>query len=185
MVKRLNPWSAICLAGLAMVAAPLAAQDEQPRRHGLWGNIGLGFGSAALNTTCCGTSDRESGVSGFASIGGTVSPKFLLGVESDGWSKDDNGVTVSFYNLSAIGYFYPSPTQGFFLKGGIGLGGTRVSSGGSSASENGFGFVAGAGYDVPVSRKISLTPTGTFAWAKPTSDYSQNFFSIGVAVTFH
>jgi len=76
--------------------------------------------------------------------------------------------------------FYPSPTGGFFLTAGIGLG--HVSYAGES--EYGPGVLIGLGYDIRVARNASLTLFyNGFAMSNSTLD--ANVGQIGVGVTVH
>jgi opacity protein-like surface antigen len=108
-----------------------------------------------------------------------------VGVESDGWTKSESGVTLTSWNLSGVAYFYPAPSAGFFLKGGIGMGGWTASGSGQSDTESGFGFVGGVGYDLPVGRTISITPTATYRWSKLVDDFNQNVIQLGLSFTLH
>src|ERR1700751_3441831 len=102
-----------CLAGSA-----LAQQSRQPQlRHGFWFSGGLGYGS--LGCQDCG--GRTGSVSGKISLGGTLSPRLLLGVSTNGWTKSENGSTLTVAAVTAAVRFYPSPIGRFFLTGGVGL----------------------------------------------------------------
>src|SRR5437762_5563892 len=105
-----------CLAGSALAQQP---QPRQPQlRHGFWFSGGLGYGSLG----CQNCSGRTGALSGNISLGGTLSPKLLLGVSTNGWTKSDSGATLTVGTLTAAVRFYPSATGGFFLTGGLGLG---------------------------------------------------------------
>src|ERR1041385_3902273 len=96
-----------CLAGSA-----LAQQPRQPQlRHGFWFSGGLGYGSLG----CKDCSGRTGALSGNIALGGTLSPKLLLGVSTNGWTKSDSGATLTVAALTAAVRFYPSPVGGFFL----------------------------------------------------------------------
>ena len=101
-----------CLAVVASVTVMAASAHAQNRqiRDGFWISGGLGYGS--LGCDLCG-SQRESGISGDLSLGGTISPRFLLGVGSAGWTKSDQGATLTVGTLDARVRFYPSTTGGF------------------------------------------------------------------------
>ena len=162
---------------LLAVASPLPAQE----RHGFWFNGGLGYGSLG----CDNCSSREGGLSGGLSLGGTVSPKFLLGVGTTGWTRNDNGATLTSGTLDARMRFYPSRTGGFFLTGGVGLGTIHVSVDGfGSDTQTGFGAMLGLGYDIRVGSGLSLTPFWNgFAVRNNTSDV--NVGQIGLSLTVH
>ncbi len=177
-------------AGVVLILAAATtqsvhAQGAADRRQGFWLNAGLGWGSLGVRCSYCGSTTRESAVAGNFALGGTVGHSLLLGVESDGWSKDESGVTLNSWNLSGVAYYYPVPAGGLFLKGGVGVGGWTASAGGSSDTESGLGFIAGLGYDIPVGKKVSISPTATFRWSKVVDDIEQNVIQLGASFTLH
>src|SRR5207245_2106658 len=103
----------LCLiSGLSVGASPALAQHSQTRQ-GFWFNVGLGYGSLG----CQGCSGRTGGLSGGLSLGGTLTPKLLLGVGTTGWRKSENGATLTVGTLDARVRYYPSATGGFLLTG--------------------------------------------------------------------
>ncbi len=166
-----------CLAGSA-----LAQQPRQPQlRHGFWFSGGLGYGS--LGCQDCG--GRTGSLSGNISLGGTLSQKVLLGVSTNGWTKSENGSTLTVGSLTAAIRFYPSPTGGFFLTGGLGLGTVSAGiSGFGSASETGVAALLGLGYDIPVSHSVSLSPYWN-GFALSYSGGDANVGQIGLGITVH
>jgi opacity protein-like surface antigen len=190
----------VTLATLACLgAAGLSAQRPQTR-EGFW--IGFGFGGGSAGRSCnlvCDSLSRETGFSGYLKIGGTLSPKILLGGESTGWTKSESGTTVQLGNLSAAAYFYPAPATGFFLKGGPGFSVYMADDGTDKESGSGFGFLLGAGYDLRVSTNISITPVvsyyfgsiGDVEFSGSTSGTTQGFglkqnvFDFQLGITFH
>jgi hypothetical protein len=99
-------------------------------------------------------------------LGGTINPHLRLGVEATGWADrhydsglEDN-VTSYLGGLLLIGQFYPSRRAGLFVKGGLGV--TRSGEdvpGPGDLHEDGFGWTAGLGYEIKLSRSLYLTPT--------------------------
>ncbi len=169
------------LAVLATSAGQVDAQQPQARQ-GFWFNAGLGVGSLG----CADCSDRVSSLSGNLSIGGTISPRFLLGAGTTGWTKSEDGVTLSAGTLDARVRFYPSVTGGFFLTGGLGIGtvSATVSGAGISDSEIGAGALIGLGYDIRVSRNLSITPYFN-GFAVNSSNVDANVSQIGIGITTH
>lgn len=178
---------------LLVVCSSLLWAQRPQTRQGFW--IGFGFGYGTLGVSCdgCPDIDREGGLSGYLKMGGTLSPKVLLGGESNGWSKEVNGSTVTAGNLSFAAYFYPQPTSGLFVTGGLGL---------SSYQEEGFdmatgfGFSAGLGYDIRVGDNVSLAPVANFFFGSVgdleeetgffvVPGVKQNVFQVALGVTFH
>lgn len=140
-----------------VASAPLMAQHPQVR-EGFWIGFGFGGGSAKFDCDSCASSNSEDGFAGFLKMGGTVSPHVLIGGESNGWTKEEGGVTTNVGNVSATIYYYPKATGGFFLRGGFGFAAYSASGGGSKLTGAGLGFTLGLGYDFRVARNFSLSP---------------------------
>jgi Outer membrane protein beta-barrel domain len=169
---------------LLLSAAVTAQAQDAPMRQGFWIGGGLGYGSMGLSCDGCDGLGREGGFSGYAKLGGTLSPSFLLGVETNGWTKSEGGATVSMGNLSGAAYWYPAPTTGLFVKAGAGYSVLSADDGTGSGNDSGFGLLAGLGYDVPVGRNLSITPVAN--WFRGGFDGgSTNVLQIGVGVTAH
>ena len=152
-----NVWlrAIAALAVLTVGSVTMAAAQE---KQGFFFGVGLGYG----NLSCDGC-DSQGGLSGHLRLGGKLNERLLLGVESTGWYKDEDGASVTTGTLTGNAYFYPSPKGGFFAKGGLGLGYAGVSvEGFGSDSETGFGWQVGAGYDIQVGTKTAITPTVTY-----------------------
>lgn len=177
--------TAVSLVGLAIMAATgsVEAQNRQDRR-GFW--IGFGVGGGSFGCEDC---SREGGFSGHFKLGGTPSRKLLVGGETNGWVKEEEGATLSMSNVSAVVYFYPSATGGFHLKGGLGLsvlsldidlgGGTTLST-----DDTGGGLLLGLGYDARLGRNVSLVPFFNFLGGSFDGD-TANFWQLGVGLTWH
>ncbi len=171
----------LTVVGSLAISAAFAYGQNAQTRDGFWISGGLGYGSLGCDN--CGGS-REGGISGGLSLGGTITPRFLLGVGSDAWAKSQQGATLTVGTLDARVRFYPSTTGGFFLTGGLGVG--TVSAGGSGyiASETGLGMLFGAGYDVRVGRNTSLTPYWS-GFAMRNANTDANVGQVGLAITLH
>jgi hypothetical protein len=174
---------------LGLITSTTAAQDESPRRSGFWLNAGFGWGSADWNCDGCDT-DRESGVTGQIALGGTLSSQLLLGVESNGWYKDENGIKQLLgTSFAAVAYYYPGAGGNLFFKGGIGLA-SYLFDDGSLNDDQGIGLLGGVGYDLPIGTKVSITPVATFQYgimgdANGLEGASQNIISLGATFTLH
>lgn len=170
----------LCLAGaLTIGAVPAFGQYPQVRK-GFWFNGGLGWGSLGCND--CGS--RTGGLSGGISLGGAISPTFLLGAGVTGWTKSENGATLTVGTVDLRARFYTSKSGGFFLTAGVGLGSISAGFGGFTASESGFGAVLGLGYDARIGRMVSLTPYFNVFGVK-TSDSDANVVQLGLSITLH
>jgi hypothetical protein len=145
---------ALALLLITLLGAPASAQGNPQTREGFWISFGIGFGSLG-----CGDCDeRQGGINGYLRMGGTLSQKLLIGGEVNAWSKSEDGATLTVSNFGPVLYFYPNPTGGFFLKGGLGLATTSLDLGAIKIDENGVGLTLGLGYDARVGRNFALTP---------------------------
>ena len=128
----------------------------------------------------------RGGVAGYLRLGGTVSPKGLLGGEFAGWGRTVDDVSVGASNTSFIVQFYPGSNGGVFLKGGLGVATIRVSTDvlgiNVSATETGFGTTLGLGYDARVGSSIFLTPNVDVLWQ--TYDVGDNLRANQALVLF-
>ena len=168
------------VVAIGVSAASAHAQNAQIR-DGFWFSGGLGYGSLGCDN-CAGS--RTGGLSGGLSLGGTISPRFLLGVGSEAWSKSEQGATLTVGTLDARVRFYPSATGGFFLTGGLGVGSITGAASGYTATETGVGMVFGLGYDVRITRNSSLTPYWS-GFAMKSSNADANVGQVGLAITLH
>lgn len=151
-------------------------------REGFW--IGFGLGAGSLGCETC-EGEREMGLSGNLKLGGTVSPRFLLGAETNGWYKSEEGVTLTHGNLSAVAYLYPSVTSGFYFKVGLGLATLSAEVDGfGSETETGGGAVLGIGYDARVGANFSLTPYVN-AMGGSFDGGTTNVVQFGLGLTWH
>ena len=186
------------LACLAVASGASAA--EPPERSGFW--IGLGAGPGWADATCdfCEGGSREIGFAGSVRLGGTVNDRLLFGADMNGWSKEENDITLNLYSATASLTFYPQASSGFFLKGGVGIAflDTQFREGSTNVTIDlgtGLGLLAGAGYDLRVGRKVSITPAVSFwyGWAGDIAfsgetlftNWKHNVIDVTVGVTFH
>ncbi len=168
-------------AALMTVSTDDALAQHAQTRQGFWFSGGIGYGSL----TCDACSGSEAGLSGGLSLGGTLSPKVLLGVGTTGWHKSEDGVTITVGTFDTRIRFYPSATGGFFLTAGLGLGSISIDLNGfGSDSETGAGAVIGLGYDFRVGKNVSLTPYLNGVGIK-SSNADASVGQFGLAITVH
>jgi len=191
----------VCTITLLWLSLPSTAGAQE--RAGFWGGFGGGWGSARVTANELPGDDRAgSGVANLR-LGWTLGERVLLGGEFDFWRKNQEltpGFDANFniYNLSGILVYYPGAR--FFLKGGAGASYMNVDfnqSGSNIQVElgSGLGLIFGAGYDVPLTPNVSLTPAvsvwsgrlGTLDYQGRTlyTDWKQNVFDITLGLTFH
>lgn len=169
------------LVVIGLLAAPVTVSAQNPQtRHGFWFNAGLGWGSLG----CQDCDGRTGGLSGGLSFGGVLSPHFLLGVGTTGWTKNEGDVRLTVGTLDARLRFYPKASGGFFLTTGLGLGSISASAFGQSESETGVGFMLGLGYDFRIAPNLSLTPFWN-GFAVSTSGADANVGQLGISLTVH
>ncbi len=182
----------LCAAALVLSAAPLTAQT----RNGLWfgAGIGLGFGRARCDVCI---NDRNGAISGYARLGGAISPAFLLGVEGDGWTRrDEDERRFDMGAIHAVGLWYPSTTSPWFLKAGFGVIGYRVDDDGEGDPITAFsvGGQFGAGYDLRIAGGVSVTPFVNFLGSigaeltqqdDTLADVSLTLIQIGLGLTIN
>ncbi len=170
---------------LACLVFPLSLHAQRAQtREGFW--IGFGFGYGGLDITCDGCDvSRESSISGYLKMGGTLSPGLLIGGQTFGWYKEESGVKVTEGSLTANVWFYPNPAGGFWLTGGAGLASLSADAGiGGSDTETGFAVLAGLGYDLRVGRNLSLVPSATWQFGNFDGG-GANVLQVALGITFH
>ena len=96
--------------------------------------------------------------------------------------------------ITASLYLYPRLRSGFFVTGGLGFSNYHINST-PSWDGTGWGFTAGAGYDLRFGRDVSLTPVVNYFWGgvgdvyrgglTPFTGWRQNVLDVGLGVTFH
>ena len=144
--------------------------DITPRsdRHGFWASFGVGAGteSSRFDSETSYTAGLTKPAFSLR-MGGTVNPNLRLGVELAGWAdrhydaRFNENVTSYLGGLMLIGQFYPLRKSGLFVKGGAGLtrSGEAIEGASSDLHEDGFGYTAGAGYEIKLSRSLFITPS--------------------------
>lgn len=167
---------------------PLAAQSAA--REGFF--IGFGFGGGGGEVT--GNAEAEGGT-GWLTLGGTVSPKVRLAADFNGLVVDEaDRLDLGTSTLSVL--FYPSASGNFFLKGGVGAATVAMRVPGPDGAGIGYGTVLGAGYDLRVGRRISITPQFTVFGGRTgdiedddgnaiANDVEFGLASLSIGIVFH
>ena len=203
------PRLATTLLAMTLGAVPslAAQQDGAPRglevvsnpsrRSGFWASMGLGVGSETFTVPDSTQSPGWLAAPTFnARVGGTPNVHFRAGAEFNSWYSSEGGFNQALGGLAAIGQFYPSATQGFFLKGG---GGYAWNSFGEDyycnwyycyqygySYDSGFMWTAGAGWEIQVSQKLNIMPTvdyyESYFGGRYTANYTEKLWNFGVSV---
>lgn len=203
MTKMIKVSVGILLAVAFVTNFPKAGYGQE--RQGFWIGVGGGYGSADASCDECGDDGRESSGAAYIKAGWTLNPRVLLGSEFNIWSKEVRDIepnvdaTLNIYHASATVTFYPQTSSGFFIKGGLGASflDTEFKLRRTSIAVDfgtGFGLITGAGYDIPLGRRVSLTPAVNFWFGQLghlevegetfVSDWKQNVIDITVGLTF-
>ena len=189
--------------GLATTAWQPAAAQSSPLVPGrIFLSAGTGYGGAALSCASC-SSSRESSFAFTGRAGAALRQNLELALEVTAWSKDfgnsTSNSTARTVFADAVAQWYPLQSSGFFVKGGGGLAFIRedIASTGiprTRIEANTSDLVAGLGWDVPVARRIALTPYADLHHAPRTSakvngttstqQLGANLLHIGVAATW-
>ncbi|HEX9705055.1 MAG TPA: hypothetical protein VGA20_07400 [Gemmatimonadales bacterium] len=163
--------SAACgaLAALVMLGPGLGGGAAAQRRHrtGLWGELGAGAAHSRVTCSTCTDVVRSSGSGGYIRIGGVLSDRVLLGVESAGFldeafgfTADDTSIVAEMETITVVVLWFPW-RSGVFLKGGTGVAQGRFTVPSGSAADTskgtGIGMTLGLGLDWRVSRKFAVT----------------------------
>jgi len=186
------------VVGILMLTAFAAWAQHPQRREGFWIGFGLGYGGADVTCDNCVNGPAEGGVTAFLKLGGTPSRNVLIGGALNGWSRDRGGATETMGNVTGSIYYYPAPTSGLFLTGGLGFSSYSTNTD-PSVDATGWGFSAGVGYDIRVGRNVSLTPVVNFVFGAleefdapvpgggitRVTGWQQNVIDFGLGVTFH
>jgi hypothetical protein len=196
MRRRVKVEAAFLGAFLGLTSTAVAGHPQE--RQGFWIGLGGGYGSADVSCDDCEGGEREGSFTGYLKLGGTLNERVLLGVETNGWLKEESGLTLILGSLTGTVTFYPQASSGFFLKGGVGLSYVdtefREDSVSLSVSKTGWGVLAGLGYDLRVGRNVSITPCMNFYYGQPgdlsfegerIGGWKQNVIDFGVGITFH
>jgi len=205
MQRFITSLAVFTLASGAVAALPAQGRDrgliEMPSRglrSGLYitGGIGDGLDSYKYSDLSKYT-DWLSSPAAVLRIGGTPNQSVRVGGELFGWwnsaydaSLQEN-TTETFTAALLDVQLYPARQSGFYVKGGVGIGRSGTSFEiEQSIGKNAFVYSVGAGYDIPLSRNVSIAPTidfyqGSFTHrGVPTDSYIERVLNIGASLTF-
>src|SRR5262245_45899129 len=185
----------MAVVGLALLLVTPAWAGHPQTREGFWLSLGGGYGSADAECDGCGSGERQSDFTGILKLGGTINSRFLVGVETNVWTREDGGVRLNLGTITGAVYFYPAETSGFFLKGGLGTAFATTDFEGERINGAGFGWLVGLGYDLRLGTSFSLTPSASYYLGSPGTlklnslpvftGWKQNIFDFTLSFTFH
>jgi len=161
----------VCLATAAGASAA-RGQGNPQTRQGFWFSGGLGWGTLG----CADCDGRTGGFSGGLSLGGTLSSKVLFGVGTTGWTKSEDGATLTVGTLDARVRFYPSAKAARLAPRGPGSAATVRSVSACYWASATTSASAKCSVSRPIGtasqcRRKTLTPTwASSAWPLPFTD---------------
>jgi len=184
--RAIGAWTALMLTVSAMsagFATPAAAQD----RAGFWIGAGAGLGTAGIAIDTLGDARDTVGVF-HVDAGWTLSRHVLLGLRIDSL-----GITIvhpasafdertAIVDLLGTITVYPRASSGFFVRGGAGpsfIDDTDDSAGTLEIRGRGLSVMAGAGYDVSLGRRFSLTPAVSYRYGRVNGLTVNQRFDLG------
>jgi len=172
------------------IHAQATGSTKASTRVGLTGSIGgiLGSVGGALEGE---TFDRANGYGDRYSFGFFITPSLSLNVEASALRTNGRTAKDTYILLGAS--LYPNNNSGFYLSAAVGHGRTETRDDGDLLKVSGAAFAVGAGYDIPVDNKYSLSPFvrimgttgGGFEYlGTKYSDANINQLQIGLSVSF-
>jgi hypothetical protein len=188
---------------LALVGGmPLAAQESRPglavaeepaMRKGFYLQFGMGGGEERLDldNDFLGYSDPIWALTLNLRGGFALNPHMRLGIDFNSWIRPEGEFTESASSVGPNLQLYPARNLGLHIRGGGGYAWSSFYDNNyccSSITYGGVGTNLGVGWDIPVSRKVAITPT--FDWYQYWIDnnqiggYTERILSFGLAVSF-
>jgi len=192
------------LALAALVVVPAAAQGRRDRDRGIVEiapagvrggfYIGGGLGAGQESYKFADEADFTEALTKptfTLRLGGTPDPYVRLGGELFAWGNDEFDRTEYFSTLLGTVQFYPMKDGGLWLKGGAGLafsGQDFVDPQYIDATETGFAWSVGIGYEAQLSRAFGIGPSVEFYQGSFTKrdepTLTERVLNIGAQVTF-
>jgi len=126
--------------------------------------VGPGVGSFGTACGGCAGAGRQAGLVLHLWVGGSVRPNLLLGAELVRWSTPQRDTATALTSLTASVYYYPVERANWFVGGGIGLSNYDNSV---VLPALGLGLAVGTGFDIRLTRSVSLTPAVHVLWGTP------------------
>jgi len=149
------------VVGMALAVAAPALSAQGPTRTGAWAGLGIGGSSARLTCQVC-AGDRETAVSGYVQIGGTISAQVRFGLESGIWWRDETQLQQWIASFGLVGYFFPQSAGGLFFKAGpTGLYYRASDDDDDEVTSRSYGVLVGMGYELPSAGSFVISPALT------------------------
>lgn len=188
---------AVVVVVALLLPATVVAQRPQVRR-GFWLVAGAGPGTTISDCDECALENRRDGSYTTIALGGTVGRNVLVGIEVNSWYLAEESGDQSLLGVLTVIQWYPWQAAGFHVRSGVGWGyarfGYRTEEEAGKADKLGIGLRFGAGWDLRVSRMISVSPfLGTHIAAlgsmrvrdRPLTNLLSMSRQVGIGVTIH
>jgi hypothetical protein len=171
-------------------------REERGRRSGIYGTFGVGFGSeaiAALGAPGPYSPSRTRPTLDFG-LGANVGSRLRLGVDGFVWfNVTGDGALETVTALMLAARVYPMPTSGLYVRAGGGIGrygqdllDDNCGCSGALVDDYGAAYALGAGFEVPVGRRLWLGPMVEmvrFDVGGPDG-YRERVLNIGLSLTY-
>lgn len=187
-------------AAIALLSAAALGAQETPRglaevheggRGGFWGALGLGAGGESFDLR------NGGGYSGelyrptvSLRLGGTLNQQLRLGGEFLVWINEDGPAVETLSSALFIAQLYPVSSAGLYLKGGLGIGRNAVDfpDDGYGVGDTGFAGLVGAGWELPLGRRVYLIPSidlvGHSYTGRGGESYRERLVNFGLGIGF-
>ncbi len=176
--------------------AEVAPAETGHQRGGFWLSFGAGAGMERLHLE--GEPAYDPALwrpTVNLRLGGTLGQGARIGLEAFTWVNPDpdNNITEALVQVMPILMLYPAKCTGLHLKGGAGWAWSGVTfndqSNSFSSGINGFGAMAGLGWEIPIGRTVFLTPEVAFyqQWydgGAGNADFKERVLSVGMSLGF-
>lgn len=153
------PYGAILVIITFLISAPSLQAQSLGCQPGWWVGAGAGVGSGSFTCADCQEASWRTGPAGTVAIGYTFSDRLEGGLEIAGWQKTVDGIKDHFGFASALIRIFPT-RSGLFVTGGFGFARftSKLPGWGARLSGSGPGARAGLGWDLRLSREVSIVP---------------------------
>jgi hypothetical protein len=176
----------ISLIGLFLITYNAFA-EENINREGIWG--GIDFGVGYIERSFPETEEEENKAFLGFTVGYTLNPHFLIGIELSGWLYEASNVWEpskgeGLSQVLLVTRYYPSRASGLFAKIGGGYVSHWNNRPGEPRRKSGWGLSFGGGYDLLSKRNWSITPFLNYSFGE-ADDQKHNALTMGIGVTWH
>jgi hypothetical protein len=187
-------------AAIALLGAAVLGAQQTPRglavvseggRGGFWGAIGVGAGGESFDLRDgAGYSNELYQPTVSLRLGGTLNQQLRLGGELLAWINEDGPAVETLSSALFIAQLYPVSSAGLYLKGGLGIGRNEVDfpDGGYGVGDTGFAGLVGAGWEIPVGRRVFLVPAvdlvGHSYTGRGGERYRERLVNFGLGIGF-